>query len=272
MLWETRDDEEGEMAALIGGLLALAAAGFAAAVGFDRTRAFYPIILIVIASYYVLFAVMGHADDGLFPELLMFSAFACAAVFAFKGNLWLAVFALIAHAALDVFHGSAVSNPGVPPWWPAFCLTYDLVAAGCLAILILPAPRAHVALELDAADAAQLAGRAEAAFSHLERAHVLAQRSTLEHVSVHWRMLHWSVRQRDLREGVGQSLRLLAATVATPFGLVPTGNTGGSDVSPFRRMDVPADLAAMLSGAPPRDAPSLIAAAVRAGALFGTSA
>jgi hypothetical protein len=272
MLWETRDDEEGEMAALMGGLLALAAAGFAAAVGFDRTRTFYPLTLIVIASYYVLFAVMGHANDGLIPELLTFSAFACAAVFAFKGNLWVAVFALIAHAVLDVFHGSVVANPGVPPWWPTFCLTYDVVAAGCLATLVLPATRAHVALELEAAADAQLAGRPEAAFSHLERAHVLAQRSTLEHVRVHWRMLCWSVRQRDLPEGVGQSLRLLAAAVATPFGLAPAGNTGGSGVSPFRPMDVPADLAAMLAAAPPRSAPSLIAAAVRAGAVFGTSA
>jgi hypothetical protein len=41
---------------LIGVILSLAVAGFAAVIGFDRERAFYPTVLIVIASYYVLFA------------------------------------------------------------------------------------------------------------------------------------------------------------------------------------------------------------------------
>ena len=42
---------------LIGVLLALAVAGLATVVGLDRGRAFYPTVLIVIATYYVLFAV-----------------------------------------------------------------------------------------------------------------------------------------------------------------------------------------------------------------------
>jgi hypothetical protein len=37
---------------LIGLILSLAVAGFAAIIGFDRQRAFYPTVLIVIASYY----------------------------------------------------------------------------------------------------------------------------------------------------------------------------------------------------------------------------
>ena len=44
---------------LIGLILALAVAGLAAITGLDRERAFYPTVLIVIASYYVLFAAMG---------------------------------------------------------------------------------------------------------------------------------------------------------------------------------------------------------------------
>jgi hypothetical protein len=44
---------------LIGVILSLAVAVFAAVVGFDRERAFYPTVLIVIASYYILFAVIG---------------------------------------------------------------------------------------------------------------------------------------------------------------------------------------------------------------------
>jgi hypothetical protein len=44
---------------VIGLILSLAVAGFAALIGFDRERAFYPTGLIVIAAYYVLFAAMG---------------------------------------------------------------------------------------------------------------------------------------------------------------------------------------------------------------------
>jgi hypothetical protein len=50
-------------------------------------------------------------------------------------------------------------------------------------------------------------------FAHLERAHVLGQASTRQHVRVHWRMLTWAWRQRDAHEFFGQVLRwaILAA-------------------------------------------------------------
>ena len=44
---------------LIGTGLALAVAVGAGAAGLDRDRAFYPTVLIVVASYYDLFAVLG---------------------------------------------------------------------------------------------------------------------------------------------------------------------------------------------------------------------
>ena len=47
------------MGYLIGLILALTVAGLAAVVGFDRKRVFYPTLLIVIASYDALFAVIG---------------------------------------------------------------------------------------------------------------------------------------------------------------------------------------------------------------------
>ena len=51
---------------LIGVILTLAVAAFATVVGFDRERAFYATVLIVIASYYALFAVIrsfyAHAN------------------------------------------------------------------------------------------------------------------------------------------------------------------------------------------------------------------
>jgi hypothetical protein len=40
------------------------------------------------------------------------------------------------HGVFDFFHGHVVSNPGVPAWWPMFCLTYDITAAIYLAWLL----------------------------------------------------------------------------------------------------------------------------------------
>jgi hypothetical protein len=89
----------------------------------------------------------------------------------------------------------------------------------------------------------------EHAFAHLERAHVLGQASTREHVRVHWRMLLWAWRQRDGREFFGQIPRLIGAATKTFIGLVPTGNTGGSNVSPVRPMPIDPELAAIIERA-----------------------
>jgi len=51
----------------------------------------------------------------------------------FRLSLWVVVIALGAHGVFDLAHGMAISNPGVPSWWPAFCLAYDATAAGYLA-------------------------------------------------------------------------------------------------------------------------------------------
>lgn len=125
------------MAYLVGALLALAVGGLGTVVGLDRDRAFYPTIMIVIASYYILFAVMGGSSDALLIEAAVAAVFLAAALVGFKYSLWLVVAALAAHGILDVFHDQLIANPGVPAWWPAFCLAYDGVAAGYLAYLEL---------------------------------------------------------------------------------------------------------------------------------------
>ena len=124
------------MSIMIGVTLALLVAGFARWTGFDRDRSFYPTVLIVIASYYVLFAVMGGSTRALVIELIVMTAFAAFAVAGFKRGLWLVATALAAHGVMDFFHGHLVDNPGVPEWWPGFCGTFDVAAAACLAWLI----------------------------------------------------------------------------------------------------------------------------------------
>lgn len=105
-------------------------------VGFDRDRAFYPTVMIVIASYYGLFAVMGGSMQALIRESVVMAGFLLLSILGFKFNLWLVVAGLCAHGVFDIFHGHFVSNPGVPVWWPMFCLTYDIVAAAYLIWLL----------------------------------------------------------------------------------------------------------------------------------------
>ena len=109
--------------------------------------------------------------------------------------------------------------------------------------------RSSVALELNEASRADAGGQAEAAFRHLERAHILGQAATVEHVRVHWHMLRWAIRHRKPGEASGQLWRLLAAALMTGFGWLPEGNTGGANVSGFRRMPIPPDLELIIGAA-----------------------
>jgi len=124
------------VALAIGACLALVVGVFATAVRLDRDRAFYPTVMIVIASLYALFAVMGASTRALVLESLVGAAFVLAAVSGFRSSLWVVVAALAAHGIFDFVHGAAISNPGVPSWWPEFCLTYDITAAAYLAWLL----------------------------------------------------------------------------------------------------------------------------------------
>ena len=128
---------ERTLAYLVGALLAFAVGGLGTVVGLDRDRAFYPTVMVVIASYYVLFAVMGASTHALLIESAVATAFLAVTLVGFKYSLWLVVGALASHGILDVFHGQLIANPGVPVWWPAFCLAYDEGAAGYLAFLLL---------------------------------------------------------------------------------------------------------------------------------------
>lgn len=124
------------MAILVGVALALGVGLFSTIVGLDRDRAFYPTVMIVIASLYALFAVMGGSTQALIIECLAGVLFIGAAVAGFRNSLWLVVIALAAHGVFDLFHGRLIANPGVPAWWPSFCLAYDVVAAAYLAWLL----------------------------------------------------------------------------------------------------------------------------------------
>jgi hypothetical protein len=120
----------------IGVVLGLSTVAFARLVGFDRDRAFYPVVLVIIASYYVLFAVMGGSTRALLIESIAMTLFVVIAVAGFKFNIWLVVAALAGHGIFDMVRGQLITNPGVPTWWPPFCLAYDVVVAAVVAIVV----------------------------------------------------------------------------------------------------------------------------------------
>ena len=124
------------MALVVGALLAIAVGLFATGIGLDRDRAFYPVVTIVIAFLYALFAVMVGSTRALLLESLVGIVFLAAAVSGFKSSLWIVVAALAAHGIFDLIHAAVISNPGVPSWWPEFCLAYDVTAAAYLAGLL----------------------------------------------------------------------------------------------------------------------------------------
>ena len=120
---------------VIGIVLSAVVAVFARYVGFDRDRAFYPTVTIVVASYYVLFAAMSGSVQTVVIESAVMVMFAAAAVAGFKSSAWIVVVALASHGVFDSVHGYVIENAGVPAWWPAWCLSYDLGAAAILAWL-----------------------------------------------------------------------------------------------------------------------------------------
>lgn len=120
----------------IGSLLAIGVSAFARLAGLDRDRAFYPTVLIVVASYYVLFAVQGGTTQALIIESAVMIVFLLASVVGFKFNLWIVAAGLAGHGVFDFFHGGIINNAGVPAWWPSFCMAYDVFAGACLAWLL----------------------------------------------------------------------------------------------------------------------------------------
>ena len=86
----------------------------------------------------------------------------------------------------------------------------------------------------------------EDAFRHLERAHILGQTFVRWHVVAHWLMLKVALHRGEMPAALGQAIRIVLGAIGSAVGRVPIGNTGGSNVSMFRRMSIAPDLAAAM--------------------------
>ena len=119
---------------LAGTIVALAIVAVAALTGLDRGRSFSPTALIVIAFYYVLFAVIGGSMQTIASELIIALGFLVLAVIGFRRSMWLVAAGIAGHGVFDLFHNLAIRNSGMPVWWPGFCATVDILLGAWLAV------------------------------------------------------------------------------------------------------------------------------------------
>ncbi|MEQ8205011.1 MAG: hypothetical protein RIA65_02460 [Woeseia sp.] len=117
---------------LIGIGLGGAIAVFARQSRFEQDRSFYPTVLIVIASYYVLFAVMSGAN--VVVEIAVALIFAAVAAGAATNWPVAAGWGIFLHGVFDFTRGGFLGDGGAPLWWPEFCGGID-VALGLWLLL-----------------------------------------------------------------------------------------------------------------------------------------
>jgi hypothetical protein len=94
-------------------------------------------------------------------------------------------------------------------------------------------------------------GELEASFPHLERAHIIGQAFVVPHATTHWLMLRVEFRRRRVMAVFGQTVRIVLGMLGSAVGVVPAGNTGGTDISMFKRMPIEPELQNIIDGIPP---------------------
>lgn len=97
-------------------------------------------------------------------------------------------------------------------------------------------------------------GALETGFAHIERAHVIGQAFVVPHARSHWLMLNVECRRRRPVAAFGQVVRIVLGALGSAVGVVPVGNTGGSDVSMFKYMPIEPELQNIIDGGAPPDA------------------
>ncbi|WP_394420651.1 DUF3703 domain-containing protein [Tenacibaculum mesophilum] len=78
-------------------------------------------------------------------------------------------------------------------------------------------------------------------FYHLENAHVLGQKHVYRHSISHYYMLVYGIKTNSSKEIIGQLFRIIASILFTLIW-VPTGNTGGSNISAIKPIPVRKEL------------------------------
>lgn len=102
--------------------------------------------------------------------------------------------------------------------------------------------KAYYDHELDLYTEAYGNGYLQAAWQHLERAHIIGQRYPFAHSYVHWKMLQFGFKIKSAKEVFGQIPRLVFGGVKSFVGKVPVGNPGGANVPPLKPFPIAEDI------------------------------
>jgi protein tyrosine phosphatase (PTP) superfamily phosphohydrolase (DUF442 family) len=86
------------------------------------------------------------------------------------------------------------------------------------------------------------------AFRALERAHVLGQDEVITHVRTHVLMLRIEAGRGNMLAALGQAARIILGAIGSAIGVIPLGNTGGTNVSMFNSIPIAPDLVADMRG------------------------
>lgn len=129
-------------AALWGIAFGLGVAFLARAAGFDRDRSFYPVVLIVIAFYFVLFAVISGDWTAILTQAIVALGFCGIAIIGHRSAIVIAAAGIAGHGVYDFAYGALGLEHGAPTWWPVFCGVIDVIL-GAAAVLSLRSVRSQ---------------------------------------------------------------------------------------------------------------------------------
>lgn len=79
-------------------------------------------------------------------------------------------------------------------------------------------------------------------WERLERAHIIGQPWAVEHTISHWKMLLFAFKIKKINEIFGQLPRLFVGGLKSFVGEIPSGNTGGSNIHPLKKLPIPDDI------------------------------
>jgi Protein of unknown function (DUF3703) len=119
--------------------------------------------------------------------------------------------------------------------------------------VINPVQRSAFNSEMAKAKKFIAASNLDAGFAHLERAHVIGQNYVIPHVKSHWLMLQVELRRHRIAAVLGQLIRIVLGALGSAIGIVPTGNTGGTNISMFKRMPIETEMQNFIDGYAPDD-------------------
>ena len=101
--------------------------------------------------------------------------------------------------------------------------------------------------EVDSGRSLYINSSFDKAFQKFERAHILGQSNVLLHTYSHICMLKIGFAKKDFKEILGQLLRIPSGFLGSMIGFYPEGNTGGSNISAFKKLKIPEDLEKILN-------------------------